>query len=227
MIERENGLSNDALRKFAKNHGIKTMTRQESLLSMSKYIDYPKGDSHWRRNNKEASAKLSKIHSDRLKVDNPSNNPESKRKITASLAKTLKKSPTFHEQLMIDFFNSHGIPFEHQFVVGEYIADFRVGPILIELDGRGHASRSASDAVRDKTLTDIGWGVVRINQDSLFDKRAKNPKFRPYRLMYMVKYLIKWHFMLTGFWHFSNCLVPDGGKYRVIVRKPNGISVTV
>ena len=140
-----------------------------------------------------------------------------------SLTKTLKANPTFNEQLFIDFLKVHNIPFEHQYNTGEYIADFRIGPVLIEFDGRGHASREAADRIRDKAITDLGFYVVRVDQDSLFDKRCQNPTFKPFKLMRAVKNIIKWSAMVADFWHFSDCLIPDGGKYRVIIRQPNGL----
>jgi very-short-patch-repair endonuclease len=223
LIERENCISNDTLRKFAKKNGIVCRSRLESIRVNQQHIQYPSGETHWRSTNKVASKRLSEIHSSGMKANNPSHNKEIRLKINASLTATLKDNPTFHESIMIDFFNEHNIPFEHQFNTGNYIADFRVCNILIELDGRGHASRKASDIIRDKVITDLGFYVVRVDQDSLFNKRAKNPTFKPFKLMGIVKNLIKWDCRISNFWHFSSCLIPDTGKYRVIVRKPNGL----
>jgi very-short-patch-repair endonuclease len=223
LIERESGMSNDTLRKFAKKNGIVCRSRIESIRANQQHIIYPSGDAHWRSTNQEASKRLSEIHSKGMKAQNPSHDKDVRLKITASLAATLKNSPTFHESLMIDFFNEHKIPFEHQFNTGNYIADFRVCNILIELDGRGHASRKASDIIRDKAITDLGFYVVRVDQDSLFNKRYKNSTLKPFKLMSIIKNLIKWDCRIINFWHFSSCLIPDTGKYRVIIRKPDGL----
>lgn len=225
LVERENGLSNDTLRKFAKKHGIETRGRVDSIRAnlSGGHISYPSGHDHWRAKDKEASARLARTHSDRMKVKNPSWDAASKLKISSSLCKTLKNKPTFHESLMIEFLDKWDIPYEHQFQAGTYIADFRICCVLVELDGRGHASREASDRVRDKTLTDLGFYVVRIQQDGLFNKRTKSPELKPYKLMSTIKSIIKYKAMISDFWHFSGCLIPDGGKYRVVVRQPNGL----
>lgn len=221
LIERENGLSNDTLRKFAITHNIQTRSRVASIRANIKHIDYPSGDRHWRASNKEASEKLSKLHSDNMKKNNPSHNLETRLKIRKSLTKTLKKNPTFHEQLFIECFYLHDISYEHQYNTGEYIADFCLNGyttdgILLELDGRGHAGRYAADRIRDKRLTDMGFNVVRVQQDSVFNKRAKNPVFRPFKLLSVIEDV--WG--VSGY--FGSWLVPDGGKYRVIVRYFDG-----
>ena len=180
LIERENGLSNDTLRKAATRFGIRTRSRIDSIRVNQQHIEYPSGEAHWRATNNEAAARLSAIHSKRMTDNNPSCNPESKRKITASLASTYKNNPTPHEQLFHSFLESHNIEFEFQAIVGGYIADFLIGGVTIELDGRGHASRRASETIRDKSLNALGFHVVRVQQDGLLNKRANAPVFRPY-----------------------------------------------
>lgn len=212
MIERENGMSNDTIRKRCKKLGIETRSRIESIKSNLKHLDFPVGDNHWRRKNLEASARLAAIHSENMKENNPSNNPGTKLKISESLSKTLKNNPTFHEQLFYDFLTERNVDFQFQERIGKYIADFIIGDVIIEIDGRGHSSRFASDRIRDKALNDRCFHVVRVNQDSLFNKRAKNPRFKPYKLMSVIeKYIPALNIV--------NSLISDGGKYRVIVRE--------
>lgn len=224
MIERENNMSNDTLRKFAIKEGIYTRSKTDSIRSMfdNGYIIANSGDDHWRSYNKEASAMLSLQHSKAMKKNNPSKNPDTKLKITSSLCKRLKNEPTFHESLMIDFFNKGNIVFEHQFNTGIYIADFRIGPVLIEIDGRGHASRKASDRIRDKAICDLGFYVVRVNQDCIYNKRSPSPSLKPYKLMSAVHSIIE-DCNVSGIGNISSLLIPDGGKYRVVIRQPDGL----
>jgi len=212
MIERENGLSNDTIRKRCKKLGIETRNRIDSINACQGHIYHLSGEEHWRRKDVDSSNRLAAKHSARMKENNPSHNKESKEKICSSLAKTLKSNPTFHENLFIEFFKSAGIDFEHQKIVGNYIADFAIGSLLIELDGRGHSSRKTTDRIRDKALNDLGFDVVRVDQDSLFNKRAKNPSFKPNKLIGIIEGRV------YGM-DITRSLVPIKCKYRVIVRE--------
>jgi len=212
MIERENGIGNGVMSNRCKKLGITPRNRFESIVACQEHIDHPKGDDHWRRNNLEASRRLSKLHSDNMKINNPSRNPETKQKITNSLAITLGDNLTFHEEMFSCFLKDQNIPFNSQQVIDKYIVDFLIGNVIIELDGRGHASRFAGDRIRDKALNDLGFHVVRVNQDLLFNKRAKIPAFRPNKLIAVVEQLIP-------LMNIHSRLIPDGGKYRVIHRK--------
>lgn len=110
--------------------------------------------------------------------------------------------------------DSIGHSYEFQFCALEYIADFKIGNCLIELDGRGHASRKAKDLIRDKRLCALGYNVVRIDQDCLLNFRAKNPVFRPHKLLSVIEELVP-------SFNIPATLPPIICKHRVIVRKPN------
>lgn len=212
MIERENGMSNDTIRKRCMKLGIKTRSRIDSIHANQKHVQKITGDNHWRAKNKEASERLSVLHSENMKKNNPSHNPEIKKKIIKSLAATLAANPTFHEKMFYEFLKSNNISFEYQQIIGSYIVDFLIDDVVIELDGRGHASRLASDRIRDKALNDRCFHVVRVNQDCLFNKRAKIPKFRPFKFISIIENLIP-------SLNVVNSLIPDGGKYRVVFRE--------
>ena len=220
MIERENGMGNGVMSNRCKKLGIKPRNRFESILACQEHIAHPVGDDHWRRKDLAASARLSALHSDNMKKNNPSHNPEIKKKICESLAATLKNNLTFHEKLFSEFLKSYNVQFESQKIVGNYISDFTIGDVLIELDGRGHASRKAGDRIRDKSLNDLGFHVMRVNQDGLFNKRAAVPVFRPSKLITVIEQFI------YGM-NISGGLIPDGGKYRVIHREAHTGAETI
>jgi len=86
---------------------------------------------------------------------------------------------------------------------------------LIELDGRGHASRRTKDAIRDKLLNERGFNVVRVNQDSVWDRRRNISVLRIGKLLSVIeKYVTDINL---------SSLDPSFafGKYRVVVREAN------
>lgn len=215
MIEREHGLSNDTIRKRCIRLNIKTKSRQQSIIDVEKHIIRPVGDNHWSKTNPELMAKCAKVSSERMTT----NNPIHKKGVPEQIAKTksirFKKEPTFHESLIINLFDDISMPYEFQPAISKYIPDFVVcGNIIIEIDGRGHASRKASDLVRDQFLCGLGFYVVRIDQDLLFNKRLEKPVFRPNKLIRVIENLVSCP-------DFSSLLPSVTCEHRVIVRKPN------
>ncbi|HHZ68858.1 MAG TPA: DUF559 domain-containing protein [Methylococcaceae bacterium] len=214
LIERENNLSNDTIRKRCISLGIKTKSRKQSIIENEKHIDRPVGDKHWSKTNPELLAKCANESSLRMKEDNPINKDGVAELIAETKSKLYAVNPTFHESLFIDILESLNVNYEFQIPISKYIPDFKIGNVLIELDGRGHASRKATDIIRDQFLCGLGFYVVRINQDSLFDKRSKKPMLRPNKLIRVIEDLIP---SLN-----VSCLLPSVTcKYRVVVRKPN------
>ena len=64
-----------------------------------------------------------------------------------------------------------GFKFRRQVVIDRYIVDFACPDkkLVVEVDGSQHGE-SASDAVRDRALADLGWTVLRFwNDDVLRD----------------------------------------------------------
>lgn len=219
-IERDNGLSNDTLRKAAQRFGIRTKSRNESIRDNMKYLTMPSGPEHWRAKKPDQSKKLSEIHSEIMTNNNPSANDKYKKKIRLSQRDYHAKNPTRHELLMIEFLESIKCPYEFQKICGNYISDFAFGLTLLELDGRGHASREASDLVRDKSLCDLGFNVVRVYQDSVINFRTAKQTFKPAKLMEVIEDLVP-------SLNFACSLPADGSKYRVVVRKPNPFTETI
>jgi very-short-patch-repair endonuclease len=163
-------LSNDIIRKRCIKLGIKTKSRKQSINDNEVYVDRPIGETHWSKTNPELLAKCAKASSERMTKNNPSNMAGVAEKTAKTNSIKYKGTPTFHEKLMLDLFDSFNIMYEFQPAISKYIPDFKIGNVLIEIDGRGHASRRATDIVRDKLLCGLGFYVVRINQDLLFNK---------------------------------------------------------
>lgn len=220
-IERAHGLSNDTMRKRCVKLNIKTKSKRQSIIDNEKYVVRPSGEKHWSKTNPSALATASKASSERMTKNNPIHKHGIAEKIAKTNSNRFKKDPTFHESLMIDLFDLIGIPYEFQPVISKYIPDFVVcGNVIVEIDGRGHASRKASDLVRDQFLCGIGFYVVRIDQDLLFNKRLANPVFRPNKLIRVIGDLCGWV-------DFSGLLPSVTCKHRVIVRKPNPFTEVV
>tara|TARA_R110000850_G_scaffold202512_1_gene328465 strand:+ start:112 stop:855 length:744 start_codon:yes stop_codon:yes gene_type:complete len=214
LIERENNLSNDTIRKRCINLGIKTKSRKQSIIDNEKHIDRPIGDKHWSKTNPALLAKCASESSIRMTKCNPINKPGVADLVAQTKSALYFANPTFHEGLFIGILDSLNVSYEFQTPIGKYISDFKIGNVLIELDGRGHASRKATDIIRDQFLCGLGFYVVRINQDSLFDKRSKKPILRPNKLIGVIEDLIP-------SLNISSLLPTITCKYRVVVRNPD------
>ena len=164
LIERDNGMSNDTIRKRCIKLGIETKSRRQSIIDNEKHCPHPKGKDHWRMNDIEASKRLAERHSQAMKDNNPVHNPEVRDRMLTSLQTRFKKNPTFHESLFIDILTKSNNSFEFQPRIDKYIPDFLIGDSLIlEIDGRGHADRVATDSIRDELLCGLGFTIVRIS----------------------------------------------------------------
>jgi very-short-patch-repair endonuclease len=195
--------------------GIKTKTRKQSIIDNEKHITRPSGESHWSRTNKEAALRCAEESSRRMTENNPVHKNGVPEAIALTKSKLYSNNPTFHEGLIIELFNKTGVPYNFQPAIKSYVPDFLIcGKVVLEIDGRGHASRKASDLIRDKLLCGLGFDVVRIDQDLLFNKRAKKPVFRPNKLIRVIEDLIPDI-------DVSRLLPPVTCKRRVIVRKHN------
>jgi very-short-patch-repair endonuclease len=60
-----------------------------------------------------------------------------------------------------------GVWFRRQVVIGRFIVDF-LAPrdrLIVEVDGRYHATRVGADARRDRKLTRMGYRVLRLDAE--------------------------------------------------------------
>ena len=82
-------------------------------------------------------------------------------------ARTLRKAGILHEALLWSQLKSqklHGLDFDRQKIIGNYIVDFYCAEqsIVIEVDGSSHDNKQQKDAIRDQYLESLGLRVIRI-----------------------------------------------------------------
>jgi very-short-patch-repair endonuclease len=63
-----------------------------------------------------------------------------------------------------------GFAFRRQLVIGPYIVDFACTKVrlVVEVDGSSHDHRARHDALRDRSLAELGWLVLHIQEHRLF-----------------------------------------------------------
>ena len=89
-------------------------------------------------------------------------------------ARKMRKAMTDAELKLWNEVRAHllmGLSFRRQMPISGYIVDFGCPDkkLVVEVDGSRHGE-SASDAVRDRALADLGWTVLRFwNDDVLRD----------------------------------------------------------
>jgi len=168
-IEKDLGIGRTSLNGACRRHGIQVRSRKAATRLAQAKMEWPKGADHWRSKQPGASERLAEIHRQRMLTDNPMHNPVSRRKSARSHAEHFRRHPTRHESRLIGAFREAGVSFSFQYPIGPYIADFAFvdDRILLEVDGRGHASRSERDAARDMDLIAMGWTIVRVQNSVL------------------------------------------------------------
>lgn len=70
----------------------------------------------------------------------------------------------FFEQVLTEL----GVTFKREVRIGKWFADFVIGDLVLEIDGRQHDDRKEQDAEKDAFLKSKGYRVSRI--------RWRNPK---------------------------------------------------
>ncbi len=92
-----------------------------------------------------------------LHITNPESHPNRR------LANNRNKM-SYPEQLVFNFLTQNNISFEHNKKVGKYYPDFTIGTLILEIDGaQWHDPQK--DAIRDQTLQELGYIVVRFSVD--------------------------------------------------------------
>ena len=83
----------------------------------------------------------------------------------SAIKRVMNSSPTNIERIVMDELKSHGIEYEFQVVVENFVYDFRVGNILIECDGE-YWHLFGSNLTRDHNKNECarrnGFDIVRI-----------------------------------------------------------------
>lgn len=211
-IERDLGLGKTTLNGVCKRHKIKLKSKIESIKQCQHHINRPSGEAHWSKTQPEVAARVAAASSKRMRENNPSQREDVRMKMSHSQSIYFKKNPTHHEKLFIEFLDSHNVSYKFQPVIGTYMPDFVFDNVIVELDGRGHASRVASDLKRDKSLCAMGFHVIRICQDSIYRRGViETVNFR--KLIQVMEYYI------PNLDVFSSLPTSLSCKHRVIVRE--------
>ncbi|GEM_PF-981451 len=91
------------------------------------------------------------------------------------LARALRKHGTPGEAILwsqvLRAKSFHGLQFNRQYPVDDYIADFicRRLKLIIELDGSSHNYKQEQDRTRDERLKKLGYKVVRIPESDVIE----------------------------------------------------------
>jgi very-short-patch-repair endonuclease len=80
---------------------------------------------------------------------------------------------TYPERLCFDWLIAHEIKFEPQFKINGWFIDFRVGTLLIEIDGEYWHRDEERDRKRDEFLIAAGYDVKRIKASEKIEERLQ------------------------------------------------------
>ena len=93
-------------------------------------------------------------------------------------ARELRKTQTPYEAKLWKLLSNRqleGYKFRRQVPIGRYFADFCCvrAKLVVELDGNSHDDRQEYDALRDATMRNDGWRIIRIpNRDLMKDEEG-------------------------------------------------------
>lgn len=106
-------------------------------------------------------------HTRKPKVRKPSLTVE----LLEERAERMRQNPTPSEAMFATRLLDAAIDFRGQFVIGNYIVDFLVGSLVIEIDGAVHAKAEQRkyDARRDAFIRRMGYKILRIPNDDVFE----------------------------------------------------------
>jgi very-short-patch-repair endonuclease len=90
--------------------------------------------------------------------------------LLAQRAHCMRRSPTWSERVLWHALSGKKVAaaFKRQVPVGgRFIVDFLAPAerVVVEVDGKYHARRSAADARRDRVLERLGYRVVRVSDE--------------------------------------------------------------
>jgi very-short-patch-repair endonuclease len=93
-------------------------------------------------------------------------------RILEERARLMRFSPTRSEEWLWRSLagSKTGFGFRRQLVIGQFIVDFACTKVrlAVEVDGPYHEGNKRLDALRDHTLQELGWGVLRIEEHLVF-----------------------------------------------------------
>jgi very-short-patch-repair endonuclease len=93
-------------------------------------------------------------------------------RILEERARLMRSSPTRSEEWVWRALSGSktGFAFRRQLVIARFIVDFACTKVrlAIEIDGSSHEHREHLDASRDRILADLGWRILRIEENLVF-----------------------------------------------------------
>src|SRR5262249_572349 len=88
-------------------------------------------------------------------------------------ARAMRFSPTRSEEHLWRRLSGSktGFGFRRQLVIGHWIVDFAGTTVrlVVEGDGAYHEERAQPDAARDRSLARLGWAVLRVTDEAVFE----------------------------------------------------------
>jgi very-short-patch-repair endonuclease len=94
-------------------------------------------------------------------------------RILEERARHMRFSPTRSEEWLWRRLSGSqtGFAFRRQLVIANFIVDFACTKVrlAVEVDGSSHEDRARPDARRDRVLASLGWRVLRIDEQRVFD----------------------------------------------------------
>jgi len=84
-------------------------------------------------------------------------------------AEDMRKKPTYHEAKFKERLELAGLLLTCQKVIGNYIVDFCIGKIIVEIDGASHYEtyQHQYDKERTSYLESLGYTVIRIRNENV------------------------------------------------------------
>lgn len=170
----ECGISRDTFQKQANRLGIKLRNSKEACA-----LTENKGERHWAWGLRKENSAWAKMHSDRMKKDNPAFKLLIKSKRAKSMIEVLKKRKLPQEIKFQKILEKNKIEYEWQKPCGPYNMDFYLPKqnLCVEIDSTRHwgGNRTRAAKIRDAFLLKNGFKTVRINKE-LLDKPATMKK---------------------------------------------------
>jgi very-short-patch-repair endonuclease len=166
------GISRDTFQRNAKRLKLKLRSHQKAIE-----LDVPNrsGDKHWAYGLTKENSEWAKMHSDRMKINNPCRNPEILRKKQESTAEKYRNNMLPQEMSFADILNNHNVFHLPQYVIGSYIIDFYIPRLnlCIEIDSTykwGNDRKIAAQKKDDYLIKERSFNVLRINKDFKIDR---------------------------------------------------------
>lgn len=162
-LSKRSGFSRDCFQKEAKKLNLKLMNRHEAALR--KY-DHHK---HWATGLNKENSEFGKMHSLRMKNNNPSFNPKIREKMSKTLSDNFKKKLWPQEIKFKEYLDKYcKYKYETQVPIKQYIIDFFIPDLnlCIEIDStdKWGKDRFIAATTKDRILMDLKFRVLRINK---------------------------------------------------------------